>query len=284
MREVRMENFVKNIKQHIEEEIERIGRQPIDACERSRLVVGFVQSSLVRLKSVVQAYRFKSPEEEILFFKVWKPQISGLLIFYTRKYQIEKKCAGKSASARYKYLRAEYARLNDSFKDVRFYEYYRSGKTELDSLYFIRENYDILADEHCRLWDRDATFTTLHDSSVAEILATDRLKEELTREIDSLCERLHFKFTSLIENRSLQWTESKVALVEFIYALYAGQCFNHGQTPLKDIAFCCETLFHIEIGDFYRIFLEVRNRKRNRTQFIDKLKEKIVKMMDDLDG
>jgi hypothetical protein len=91
------------------------------------------------------------------------------------------------------------------------------------------------------------------------------------------------KFTSMVENRLLQWTDSKVALVEFIYALYAGKCFNNGNTSLKDIAFCCETLFNIEIGDFYRIFLEIRNRKKSRTQFLDKLKDKIIKMMDELD-
>ena len=45
----------------------------------------------------------------------------------------------------------------------------------------------------------------------------------------------------------------------------------------------CETLFDIEIGDFYRIFLEIRNRKKSRTQFLDKLKEKITQMMDELD-
>ncbi len=41
-------------------------------------------------------------------------------------------------------------------------------RTELDNRYFIRENYDILSDVHCHLLDRDTSFTTLHDSSVAE--------------------------------------------------------------------------------------------------------------------
>ena len=82
---------------------------------------------------------------------------------------------------------------------------------------------------------------------------------------------------------SFSMNDREVALVEFIYALYAGKCFSNGNTSLKDIAFCCETLFNIEIGDFYRIFLEIRNRKKSRTQFLDKLKEQIIKMMDELD-
>ena len=110
-----------------------------------------------------------------------------------------------------------------------------------------------------------------------------RLIEYVSEEIEQLTEKLHLKFTSIVDSKLLQWTDSKVALVEFIYALYAGKCFSNGNTSLKDIAFCCETLFNIEIGDFYRIFLEIRNRKKSRTQFLDKLKEQIIKMMDELD-
>ena len=147
----------------------------------------------------------------------------------------------------------------------------------------MRKHYDILSDVHCHSLGRDTSFSTLHDSSVAEILANKQLTHYLSTEIDALSEKLHLKFTSIIESKLLQWTESKVSLVEFIYALYAGKCFNNGNTNLKDIAFCCEALFDIEIGDFYRIFLEIRNRKKSRTQFLDKLKEKITQMMDKLD-
>ncbi|MEO5096308.1 RteC domain-containing protein, partial [Bacteroides thetaiotaomicron] len=36
---------------------------------------------------------------------------------------------------------------------------------------------------------------------------------------------------------------------------------------------------------FFRcIFLEIRNRKKSRTQFLDKLKDKIQKMMEELGG
>ncbi len=180
-------------------------------------------------------------------------------------------------------MKEEYESLKNVSSDKNFYNYYQSGKTASDQLYFMRKNYYILADVHCHSLDRDTSFSTLHDSSVAEILANKQLTHYLSTEIDALSEKLHLKFTSIIESKLLQWTESKVSLVEFIYALYAGKCFNNGNTNLKDIAFCCEALFDIEIGDFYRIFLEIRNRKKSRTQFLDKLKEKITQMMDKLD-
>lgn len=78
---MRMENFVKNIKQDIEVEIQRIEQQDIDILDKIKQIVGFIQTSLARLKVTIADYQFINPEEEILFFKVRKPQISGLLIF-----------------------------------------------------------------------------------------------------------------------------------------------------------------------------------------------------------
>lgn len=279
-----MENFVRNCKLNIEKEIERIERQPIALIDKIKQIIDVMQTSLILLKSAVAEYQFSNSAEEILFFKIWKPQIFGLLMFYVRLYQIEKNRIGETPSSQYKYLKSEQENLKRYFLDNPFYDYYHTGRTELDELYFIRSNYDILSDIRCGLLDRDSFFTTLHDSSVAEIIANNRLAEYLSAEIERLSEELHLKFTSMIDSRLLQWTDSKVGLVEFIYALYAGKCFNNGNTSLKDIAFCCEVLFNIEIGDFYRIFLEIRNRKKSRTQFLDKLKDKILKMMDELDG
>ena len=261
-----MENFVRNSKLNIEKEIKRIEQQPIALLERIKQIIDVIQTSLTLLKRAVAEYQFQNPEEEIQFFKVWKPQISGLLMFYIRLYQIEKNRVGKSLSAQCKYLKMELENIQKSFLNNSFYDYYRAGQTELDLL------------------DRDSSFTTLHDSSVAMILANSHLIEYVSDEIDSLSDKLHLKFTSIVDSKLLQWTDSKVALVEFIYAIYAGKCFNNGNTSLKDIAFCCEILFNIEIGDFYRIFLEIRNRKKSRTQFLDKLKDKIQKMMEELDG
>ena len=68
-------------------------------------------------------------------------------------------------------------------------------------------------------WIEIFSFTTLHDSSVAEILANNRLIEYVSEEIEQLTEKLHLKFTSIVDSKLLQWTDSKVALVEFIYAL-----------------------------------------------------------------
>ena len=92
--------------------------------------------------------------------------------------------------------------------------WFQAGKTDSDHLYFMRKHYDILSNVHCHSLDRDTSFSTLHDSSVAEILANKLLTHYLSTEIDALSEKLHLKFTSIIESKLLQWTESKVSLAE----------------------------------------------------------------------
>ena len=128
-----MENFVRNSKLNIEEEIKRIELQTVDPLDRIRQIIGVVQVSLTSLKTTVAGYQFRSAEEEILFFKVSKPQISGLLMFYVRLYQIEKNRIDKSLSSQCRYLKIELENLQKSFLNNDFYEYYRAGRTELDN-------------------------------------------------------------------------------------------------------------------------------------------------------
>ena len=74
MRWMRMENFVKNIKQDIEVEIQRIEQQDIDILDKIKQIVGFIQTSLARLKVTIADYQFINPEEDILYPSVsdWK--------------------------------------------------------------------------------------------------------------------------------------------------------------------------------------------------------------------
>ena len=124
-----MENFVRNTKLNIEEEIKRIEQQPIETLDKIKKIIDVIQVSLALLKTAVIGYQFQNPEEEILFFKVWKPQISGLLMFYVRLYQIEKNRADKSLSVQCRYLKMELENIQKSFLNNSFYDYYRAGQT-----------------------------------------------------------------------------------------------------------------------------------------------------------
>ena len=80
------------------------------------------------------------------------------------------------------------------------------------------------------------------------------------------------------------WTASKTDLAELIYALDTSKCINHGNIKLKAITSYLEDVFNISIGDIYRIYLEIRERKGSRTQFLDRLKDKLIERMDEADN
>ena len=84
-----MKNFVKNIKQKIEAEIDRIEQQRTDRLDKIKQIVSCIQAALSSLHAAITKYRFENLQEEIHFFKVWKPEISSLLIYYVRLYRIE---------------------------------------------------------------------------------------------------------------------------------------------------------------------------------------------------
>ena len=75
-------------------------------------------------------------------------------------------------SSQCRYLKIELENLQKLFLNNDFYEYYRVGRTELDSRYFIRENYDILSDIHCHLLDRDCLlYTSRTGAKVSAIIS-----------------------------------------------------------------------------------------------------------------
>jgi hypothetical protein len=82
----------------------------------------------------------------------------------------------------------------------------------------------------------------------------------------------------------LQWTGSIVELVELLYALYEAKCINGGKITLKEIfdTFC--GLFDVDIRNFSRFFIGIKNRmKGDRTAFLDKLKKVLIAKLEESD-
>lgn len=84
-------------------------------------------------------------------------------------------------------------------------------------------------------------------------------------------------------NVKMTWTGSKVALVELMYALQTEGVFNNGAADLKDIAEYFEHIFEIDLGQYRRVFLEIRARKSDKTKFINTLNDQLLKRMENSD-
>ncbi|RTZ01416.1 tetracycline regulation of excision, RteC, partial [Flavobacterium bomense] len=151
----------------------------------------------------------------------------------------------------------------------------------LDSKYYIREKYDLKLMMDSVYFQADHRFTTSHDYKLARILANDEIKVFLEEQIQKLGSKTIQSPSQL--SKSLKWTGSKVDLIELIYALHSEGVFNNGATGLKEVITFFESSLEIELGQFNRVFLEIRNRKSDRTKFMNTLKNKLIIRMDDAD-
>lgn len=120
----------------------------------------------------------------------------------------------------------------------------------------------------------DQSFSTSHDYKEAKIIANDLIKVYIE-------ELLYNKFQKdkSKTQRRLKWTGSKVALIELIYALHHQGVFDNGNKDIRVVARNFESAFDIDLGNFYQTYLELRNRKMNRTKFLDALWETLIKKL-----
>lgn len=76
---------------------------------------------------------------------------------------------------------------------------------------------------------------------------------------------------------------AKVALVELGYALDASKYLNRGNADIKEIMMALETVFNIDLGEYYRTYVSIRERKIDRTKYLNLITENLVRRMDEDD-
>ena len=241
--------------------------------KRTEIAIQLVSNTIVQLREMVHTNEFRNLECEVQFFKAVKPQVFAYLIFYTTLLDIELKdmiCAKEEQS---KYIQERLFSFQKLLHDnLPFVRYYKSGADHLDELYFSRGSVSIRPIGVCCLGIADKKFATSHDQVVANILAHEMLLEHLEKKPSK---------QNNVPSSNLYWSESKVALVELIYALESSGAISNGKADIKELCEIFEKLFNFELGHIYRIFLSIKMRKTERTRFMDKLVSDLNKRLED---
>ena len=271
---------------HFDSNIEDLETNVEDVLLKAEKGIKITKDTLLAMRRYVLENNFITKEAEIFFFKNSKPQIYSKLIYYVKLFNIESKRPRGSKKSQAKYLNNHIDRLQAFFNDnLEFYHYFRRGATTFDKQYFLRGQADIRLHSDAFHFFTDEQFSTSHDSTVATILAFDMLIVHLKKETDKLnnngMETINSPNPTV--SSKLFWTGSKTDLIELIYALHSSGAINSGTADIKEMASACEQIFNIDLGDYYRTFLEIRSRKINQTKFIDKLKESLTKRIEDTD-
>lgn len=266
----------------LDEQLKFIDLEQDDPIKRAELSIDICLKATNKLKTIILKHKFKNQTEEIKFFKETKPKFLAPLIYHSKIYKIEARKPNGSNEIRRKYLLHELDKLKHYFDgNLDFYRYYRTQSNYLDHKYFLRGKYDIRLTVDSFFFEADERFSTSHDFKVAKILAHDMLQVYLEEELSNLDRKETNMVTQDVPKAKLYWTESKTALIELIYALHSQGAFDNGRADIKDIATSFEYLFGVELGDYYRTFLELRMRKTGRTKFLHTLIQSLTKKMDE---
>ncbi len=244
-----------------------------------------LENGFIDLKNIVSSFTFPSKHDEIMFFKEIKPQLFSKLIFFRKIHQLELNRPISNYKTIRLYLEREHERINLFYnRNTEFIQYYRSGKANFDEYYFVRGRKDMELNLESFYFERDPRFSTHFDFKVARLLANDMLAAHLNYQLSKLKYQEENDFSTEIEIPSAQWTDKKTALTEIIYSIYEEKSINSGNIEIKALATIFGRIFNVDLNDIYHIYLEIRSRKTNRTEFLNRLIKTLNKRMDEADS
>lgn len=262
----------------LEKELKKIELENVEILTVAERCTSVIKIHIKEARALVLSNGFKFSKDEIYFFKSVKPLIVSKLIYYVEIFKIENYRPKVNAKLQRKYFERKMKYYYDFIEEyIDFYRYYKTNEKYSDEEFFLRKNKSIRTQ-----FDRsdsyvDDDFTTSLDSIFSKFMAYELLIKHLQNEIDKLSLRVPNE-NILVSN--LTWTGPKVGLIELIYAMAETKVINNGNIDIKEIASTFEKLFKIDLGDFYRSFMEIRQRKRNNTKFLDLLRLNLKKRID----
>jgi hypothetical protein len=273
--------------QSIHEELQTVDMDSCDVSMQDALkMVSFIRNHLLALRAFFLEKEPIEIQDEITFFKEMKPQILNLLVYFNKIYSIELKRPNGSNDVQKKYYLKEQYSLTYFFdRNIDFYQYYRSNSTHFDEYYFVRGRFCPNLCVDSQQFIQDPLFSTGYDYKVAKILANEMLRIYLNKQLLHLDRKclLNNNQIDAVNNSVLKWTASKVAATELGYSLQLSGVFNHGNADIREIMTMIENNFGIDLGDYYRTYIALKSRKKERASFLKTLIDNLIKRMDEDD-
>lgn len=255
--------FSESLQAKIKQKLDNLNNDQ-DELTRIGKTLAFIRELISELKIFTRNYKFQNQAEEIQFFKEVKPVFLSQYFYYKKVFGIRLVDSFKDVKSK----QANYCQILQRLeafveKNLEFYEYCMSGNTSRDVQYFTRQN-----QSHKSL-GRDENFSTDYDTKLAKVLANEQLKKEILNMLEKS------QGNSLSTTADLIWTGAKTDLIELIYALQSTEVFNNGKADIKHIASAFQAAFNIDLGNYYRVFQDIRVRKTG-LNFLDKVKSRLT--------
>lgn len=283
-----MKDFYPRLSEKIQAELLNIDIERCDiSIEESVKMIKFLDNCLSELREFFLILKSISIQDEIIFFKEMKPEVLGLLLYFNKIHNIELKRPIGSNETQSEYYDRELKSLTYFFeRNLDFHQYYRANSTYLDECYFVRgkSNHQLCVDS--AQYILDPLFSTGYDYKVAKIICNEMLRIYLNKKKHSLDKyEIIKKNKELLPHSNLKWTGSKADATELGYSIRDSGVINYGNVDIKEVMNFLEVSFDIDLGDYYRTYVALKSRKKDRTPFLNKLIESLIRRMerDDLE-
>lgn len=238
---------------------------------------------LSELRNIIRNDKFPSPKDEITYFKSQKPLILGKLGYYRKQKEFLLEKPIISISKQKESILNELNRMDcENVKSFEFIKYYRLNQDELDHLFFLRgNNFEMfLISPH---QNHDPEFSTQHDYMVANIITNDLLLKFYNKQI----QHLNRNDSNIVAEEILPpsicgitWTATVTELIELTKGLETIGAINNGNIDMKKVSEACKIIFGVDIGNYSKTYSQIKERKKDVTKFIDKLKMALQNRID----
>lgn len=282
-----LKGFISQKFKEIQLELETIDMESCDiSIDTSVSIIEYLEKCLVEIRVYFLSLKTINEEDEIVFFKETKPEILGFLLYFNKIHTIELKCPNGSNDTLVEYYQGELDSLTYFFeRNLDFYQYYRSKSTHMDEHYFIRNRRSHLLCLDSVHYIIDFEFSTGYDYKVAKIICNEMLRIYLNKKMHTLDKQMLINKNRVsLPVGDLKWTGPKVALVEVGYSFESSKYVNRGKADIKEIMIALEIIFNIDLGEYYRSYISIKERKIDRTKYLNYLIECLIKRMDEDDS
>lgn len=254
-------------------------------------VTATIQENILLTSDVVQDVHhyldkkiFQHQQEEIQFFKTIKPKVDGLLIYYQHLQRIEQQCLIGTKERKIQYYERAISDLRVFYLlNAEFHRYLLLQGTHLDEYYYARDPASkYLLDDDCTV-TLSATYNTKMSYKAACFYAFSQLQDWLISRIRTLekCTLAKDPYQQGTSGRNkLIWTASKTALAELIYALQEYGVFNNTKLKIGTIAEYFAYVFEVDLLNIYKMYEDIRIRKKSRTPFLDGLRSSLIRRLE----
>ena len=162
---------------------------------------------------------------------------------------------------------------------IDFGQYLELGCTHFDAYYFTRKSNKELPIGYSYIYFQDPEFSTPKDALLAQFKGYELMVLYLKKRLSKLSND-DWKLNPE-SSFNLKCGASKTDIVELTYSLIASGAVKG---DIKELIRAFEFIFNVELGDFYRTFISIRDRAIDPAKFLDSLKMSLLKRIEEMDG